>query len=107
MGKEKPFKMKNSPFFILSKSVVFITKKYISREKGIHHEKPKCFRCGDCCIRVPVEVTEKEIKLILLHLNTKEKSLFLAQSAEPATNATKYKHTSCAQNATVGHTAQQ
>jgi len=56
-----------------------MTKKvFISVEKGYHADSPFCFRCGDCCSRVPVEVTQQEIDLVKSRLNQRERQLFLS-----------------------------
>lgn len=50
--------------------------KYMSIAKGFSDEKPHCFRCGDCCVSIPVEISQVEIDLIQKRLNRKEKRLF-------------------------------
>jgi len=51
-------------------------KAFISLAKGFHYDSPKCARCGDCCMQIPPEVSEKEIEMIKMHLNLKERKLF-------------------------------
>ena len=42
----------------------------------VYTSPPKCFRCGDCCLRIPVELTKEEIERIAKHLNPKERKIF-------------------------------
>jgi len=49
---------------------------YGSILKGLRKKKPKCFRCGDCCLRIPVELTKEEIERIAKHLSPKERKIF-------------------------------
>lgn len=52
-------------------------KLYVFVEKGYHLDNPHCFRCGDCCNRIPVEILQEEIDLISKRLNEHWRKLFL------------------------------
>ena len=49
---------------------------FMSIEQGFHKDNPHCFRCGDCCQRIPPELTKEEIDLIMSRLNQREKQIF-------------------------------
>jgi len=50
---------------------------YSSIFKGLRKQKPKCFRCGDCCLRICPELTKDEIKRIAKRLSQKQRKMFL------------------------------
>ena len=49
---------------------------FISLAKGFEIDNPQCFRCGDCCMQVPPELTNEEVKIIEAHLNSKDRKIF-------------------------------
>lgn len=50
-------------------------KVYLSLSKGFHVSSPLCFRCGDCCMRIPAEVTEEDLKLLRSKLTETDRRL--------------------------------
>ncbi|MBA7690391.1 hypothetical protein ES703_98917 [subsurface metagenome] len=50
---------------------------YFSLAKGIRHERPRCFRCGDCCTYIPIEVQKEEAELIVKHIGKSKGEKFL------------------------------
>jgi len=55
-----------------------MTDYYISIANGVRTERPKCFKCGDCCSEIPVELMKEEVELLARHLHGVERKLFLA-----------------------------
>lgn len=50
---------------------------YASFTQGFSEEKPDCWRCGECCMIIPVEIKKEEIELISKRLKVSERRLFI------------------------------
>lgn len=50
---------------------------YASFKSGFSKDKPDCWRCGECCMIIPVEIRQDEIDLISKRLKPSERLLFL------------------------------
>jgi Fe-S-cluster containining protein len=54
-----------------------LSKLFLSAERGFHYTQFSCFRCGDCCSRIPVEVSQQEIDRIKRSLKDDKSKLFI------------------------------